>query len=276
MLPYGQARVNFCGCVMAAGRRWMRGATCAAVFALAPVALPQARADAFLEPPGETKIALIGRFERAPSAALRDGTGALRGYSKFTLSAFAEHGLDARTTLIATKEASFLQEDGDRGEAFGAVGVGARRLLFDAGALQAAAQVLVMGGGGLEGRRPDEMGASADLRLALGWRFSLADAPAFAVISAGPRFNVGNWRGYRVDLTLGVRPTPQLLALVQIFNQIDDAAPLGPRGRAHRLKASVIYDLGPRWSVQVGAFTTIAVHAQRRQHGAMAGIIRRL
>ena len=85
----------------------------------------------------------------------------------------------------------------------------------------------------------------------------------------------GDWRGARLDLGFGVRPADKWLLLLQNFNRFNEQSPFGGRARAHKAQASVIHDLSENWSVMGGAFVTIAARAERRQMGALTGVIRR-
>ncbi|MBX9758609.1 MAG: hypothetical protein K2Y29_07505 [Beijerinckiaceae bacterium] len=236
---------------------------------------PPAHADAFLERPGEGKVILLTGFDTADRYWTRDGRlMPIAQYSKFSLTALTEYGLDSATTLLARVEAGRLQDMGGV-EGQGAGAIGARRLLLDAGALRIAAQAVLSAGSGLEGMPTRATGAALDARLAGAITFSLAGKPAFLEASAGPRFATGDWRGARLDLSFGVRPAANWLLLLQNFNRFNEQSPFGGRARAHKAQASVIHDFSERWSVMAGAFTTIAARAERRQSGALTGVIRR-
>ncbi len=105
--------------------------------------------------------------------------------------------------------------------------------------------------------------------------FQLAGQPAFIEVSAGPRIVTGDWRGARLDLAIGVRPAEKWLVLLQNFNRFNEQSPFEGRARAHKAQASVIHDLSARWSVMAGAFVTLAARAERRQTGALTGVMRR-
>ncbi|MDP2355108.1 MAG: hypothetical protein Q8M31_03495 [Beijerinckiaceae bacterium] len=240
------------------------------------VAMPEpARADAFLEKPGEGKIILLSTFDRADQYWTRDGRLIpISAYSKFSLSAFTEYGVDANTTMIGRAEIGRL-DDVSGIEAQGAGAIGVRRLLFDGGALRVAAQAVVSAGAGLEGMPFRATGAALDVRLAIARTFSLAQRSAFIEVSAGPRVVTGDGRGLRLDATFGLKPAEKWLLLFQSFNRFNEAGPFGDRTRAHKLQASVIYDVAEKWSLIGGVFTTVAARAERRQQGLLAGAQRR-
>ena len=217
----------------------------------------------------------MGTFDAADRYWTRDGRLLpVAQYRKFSLSALTEYGLDSTTTLFARAEGGYLHDAaGSQGQGSGAIG--ARRLLFEAGALRLAAQATVSAGAGLEGMPARASGAALDARLAAAMTFSLGGRPAFLEVSAGPRLVTGDGRGARLDLAFGVRPAEKWLLLVQTFNRFNEQSPFGGRARAHKAQASVIHDFSERWSVMAGAFHTFAGRAERRQTGALTGVMRR-
>lgn len=242
--------------------------------ALAASAAP-ARAGAFLEPPGKGKIILLSTFDRADRYWTRDGRLIpIAAYNKFALTAYSEYGLSDHTTLLGRAEVGRLS-DVSGVEAQGSGAIGARRLLFQQGAVRLAAQAVASSGSGLEGMPTRSLGAALDIRLAAAISFNLMQKPAFVEISAGPRVMTGDWRGVRLDATFGVRPAEKWLVLFQTFNRFNEEGPFGERARSHKAQASVIYDLSTQWSLVAGGFTMISARAERRQQGALAGAIRR-
>ena len=73
---------------------------------------------------------------------------------------------------------------------------------------------------------------------------------------------------------MGVTLTPKLLLLVQSFNQV----PVGngttdlPSSTYSDLKVSLVRELVPTWSVQIGAYMTIAGRNALLERGAVVGI----
>ncbi|MBV9246292.1 MAG: hypothetical protein JO366_15955 [Methylobacteriaceae bacterium] len=117
----------------------------------------------------------------------------------------------------------------------------------------------------------------ADMRALVGYGFRIGSWPSFVDLDFGYRWHVGNppseWRG---DLTLGTRPLPMLLILLQSFNTISDGRGLPPftRYRQNKLQASIVYDLNV-WSLQLGVLTTIAGANTPRERGGLAAVWRR-
>lgn len=240
------------------------------------VTMPEpARAGAFFEKPGEGKIILLSTFDRADRYWTADGRLIpIPAYSKFSLSALTEYGVDANTTMLGRAEIGRL-DDFTGVEAQGAGAIGVRRLLFDGGALRVGAQAMVSAGAGLEGMPFRSTGAALDVRLAVARTFSLVQRSAFVEVSAGPRVVTGDGRGLRLDVTFGLKPAEKWLLLLQNFNRFNEGSPFGGRASAHKVQASVMYDLTEKWSFIGGVFTTVSARAERRQQGVLAGAQRR-
>lgn len=240
------------------------------------VTMPEpARAGAFFEKPGEGKIILLSTFDRADRYWTADGRLIpIAAYSKFSLSALTEYGVDANTTMIGRAEIGRL-DDVAGVEAQGAGAIGVRHLLFDGGALRVAAQALVSAGAGLEGMPFRSTGAALDVRLAIARTFALGERSAFVEVSAGPRVVTGDGRGLRLDVTFGLKPAEKWLLLLQNFNRFNEQSPFGGRARAHKMQASVMYDFNKQWSLIGGVFATVSARAERRQQGVLAGAQRR-
>ncbi len=104
--------------------------------------------------------------------------------------------------------------------------------------------------------------AEAELRILAGHGFTVAGMPAFAELQAGFR-----WRGDRnadeltLDATLGVRPWPRLLLLLQSFNAMAVERERrfgGVQARRHMLQPSLVWEFREGWSLQAGVFASVA------------------
>ncbi len=100
--------------------------------------------------------------------------------------------------------------------------------------------------------------------------------PVFAEAQVGYR-----WRGGRnpdeiiLDATLGVRPLPRLMLLLQGFNAValqPDRRFGGGRMRRHKLQPSLVWSSGEGWSLQVGAFATLAGRETPQERGLVAAL----
>ena len=77
----------------------------------------------------------------------------------------------------------------------------------------------------------------------------------------------------KVDLTLGARPAPQWLLLVQSFNTASVGASSGifTPLRSHKLSVSAAYTIG-RWTLQLGAIASVAGQNALRERGLLAAL----
>ena len=112
--------------------------------------------------------------------------------------------------------------------------------------------------------------------------FVVFGMPAFVDVAPGVRARATPFPSEaRLDVTLGLRPVPRLLALLQSFGSLAPAAGLAPapqngplvaRTAYDKLQLSLVYDIAPAWSVQVGAFRTVAGLNAVRETGPLAAL----
>lgn len=269
--------LNLCG----VGHRltWI----CATALSLAPTG---ASAGAWPRDPGRTEIIFTATAMDSNRSFDRSGRALGSGrFAKQELAVLAEHGWSENLTLIvggglrhmAMREAGVARHAGS-----GTALAGARLRLWSGGGSVVSMQATVEGGGerSLPGiGRALEAPAEADLRVKAGHGFDFLSMPAFAEIQAGYR-----WRGgrhadeARLDATLGFRPIPQLLVLLQSFNATaaeSDRRFGGGRLRRHKLQPSLVWDLNQDWSVQAGVFATIGGRETIQERGVVAALWRR-
>jgi hypothetical protein len=198
-------------------------------------------------------------------------------YQKFELGTYVEYGLKDWLTILASPSLDLTRQ---AGQALGVPGIdeseiGARVQLY-----RTNEHVVSIEGGFLSrGTAFNEAGAresratAFDLRLLAAQNFNLAYMPAFVDLQGGRRFYTENQPGeWHIDVTLGLRPFPALLLLVQNFNVIQiGTTPVWPRQTYHKLQLSFAYELSPQWSVQMGGFRTIMGMNAGREIGPFIG-----
>lgn len=192
-----------------------------------------------------------------------------------------EYGLTPWLSLVAAPTLSHEHDapatnavTGSDSSAFGA-----RLQLYGAPGQVIAVQGLIqppIGAGSMTTQLADGGARSlaGDLRLMLGQAFDLFGKPAFVDIEPGARVRADPFpTEARLDIALGVRPVPKLLLLLQDFNSFaPPAGALIERTSYSKLQASVVYDLSRVWSVQLGAFRTIAGRNIVRETGPLAAL----
>lgn len=249
----------------------------AAASALPILIAGQAYAGAWLMPPGQGQI--IARTAFSGSTRAFDAHGNLipvPSYQKFELGAYIEYGLTDWLTLVAAPAYDVIRQPQPAPSYTGPgeSGLGGRFKLYQSDAFVASAQAtLLTPGASFNGAEPHRAG-SIDLRAMAGANFAIGPWAAFADACGGYRFYAQSQPGeWRLDLTLGVRPLPQLLALFQSFGSVQtNRSAAFPRSSWDKLQASLVYDLTPAWSAQLGAFVTVAGVNAGRELGPMAAI----
>ncbi|WP_026606516.1 transporter [Methylocapsa acidiphila] len=259
--------------------RLARLCTCVLIAAFAGV--KAASAGAWLMPPGEGQIIASTAFSGSTRAF--DARGKLipvPSYDKFELGAYLEYGVNDWLTVIAAPAYDQIKQPPPAASyaGLGESEIGARFGLYhsDNWAFSAQASLRTPGASLNDTLAPSQpkRAGGLDLRLMLGRTFDLAGLPAFAEVQTGYRVYAQNQPGeYRLDLTLGLRPLPQLLGLLQSFSSISKGSGGGfKHGSWHKLQPSLVYDLSPQWSVQLGGFVTVAGVNAGRELGPFAGL----
>lgn len=200
-------------------------------------------------------------------------------YRKILASGYLEYGWRSWLTLVAAPTlarqngTSDNQITGSDGSAFGA-----RALLYSRAGQVVSLQVLVQPplGGDRAGQLATGGGRAfaSDLRVQFGKGFALGAWPAFVDVAPGIRLRADPFPNEgRLDLTFGVRPTAGLMILMQDFITTAPSRGATVQQTSYaKLQGSLVLDLTPRWSVQVGAFHTIAGHNAVRETGPLAAL----
>lgn len=238
-------------------------------------------AGAWLMPPGEGQIIASTAFSDSTRAF--DAKGHLipvPSYEKFELGAYVEYGVTDWLTLVASPAYDRIRQPPPAAsyEGPGESEIGARIGLYRSEAWVLSFQAGLRTPGAsfndtLAPLQPRRAGA-LDFRVMIGRNFEIAGTPYFGEAQAGYRVYAQNQPGeFRLDLTLGVHATPQLLAMVQSFSSISNGSGGGfAHSSWHKLQPSVVYDVSPQWSLQVGGFVTVAGVNAGRELGPLGGV----
>jgi hypothetical protein len=123
-----------------------------------------------------------------------------------------------------------------------------------------------------------DTGGAVEGRLLVGRNFTLLATPAFLDAELGYRFRTAGppdeWRG---DVTIGLKWAPEWMGLLQVFNTISAASTHAefPAWRSHMGQVSVVHRLDEHWSIQVGAFASVATVKTNSETGVLAALWRR-
>lgn len=213
-------------------------------------------------------------------------------YAKTELSAYAEYGLAEGLTVLFSPRLEDVNDSSKWGGArtglgYTELGARARFVRFEAekpGVWQGS--VVSMQGsvripGSVDDNDPLLVGNNVfevDGRLLFGTSFMLGPWSSFVNAEAGYRWRDGDPPSeLRGDLTFGVRPRPDWLALAQVFQVTTVGGGSGGfrAGSYTRVQFSVVHDLDARWSVQVGANSVVAGRRALAENGVMLAVWRR-
>ncbi|MCI0466198.1 MAG: hypothetical protein L0Y57_04220 [Beijerinckiaceae bacterium] len=231
-------------------------------------------------PPGKGQIIVYSAFTDSTRAF--DAQGNLipvPEYKKFELGAYIEYGLTEWLTLVASPaydrvsnpppgESYYGPGESEIAARFGVLWNETSILSFQAGVRSPGAS-LADSLGPFDPRRA----AALELRGLAGRSFTVMNMDAFADAQAAYRFYAGGQPGeWRIDLTLGMRPIPGLLMMLQSFTSIASGSSQFGHVSWTKLQPSIVYTIAPQWSVQIGGFITVSGVNAGRELGPIAAV----
>ncbi len=255
-----------------------RLAICAIVQGLvgAPWVWP-AWAGAFNELAGQGIVIVRGTFDSGShSYDVRGHLVKTAPYTKREASAYIEYGITDWLQAIIKPDLVSTRLGGTPGGRYTGIGTseaGAQlRLLLFGPAVLAVAGTFHLPASTRERNLAliGNTSRDSDGRALFGVAFDLGPWPSFLDAEAGYRIRGGHAPDeYHVDLTLGARPKPNVLLLLQSFTTIPTGRGVDwfPRSQYSNAEVSVVYDFDPRWSIQLGVFTTVAGRNALRERG---------
>jgi hypothetical protein len=246
------------------------------------LASSEAMAGAWTAPEGHGQVIVGGTASRADRAFDGDWSRVpTPRTNKFELQGLIEYGVTDRFTAILAPGYQRIDigapTDAQR-SGLGYSEIGGRVMLLQGSSWVFSGQTLVRLPGTFETSNPAAIGytdAEVDVRAMFGTSFSLGASPAFIDMQVAQRFRAGGPPDeFRADLTFGIRALPQWLLLAQSFNVFSEGsgAPLFPSYEYHKLQLSVVYDVTPAWSLQLGGFSAYAGRNNLQENGAIFGV----
>lgn len=261
----------------------MKTISSALALALGLGAASAAHASAWTQPKGEGQVIATGIYSHSNKGYDADGnTIDIDDYTKAEAYVLVEYGVTDDVTVMVTPSFSHVEvEGGSDSTGLGYTELGARYRLAhgDSGVLSLQASLRLPG----KKRRDNiaQIGATdseIDLRALAGTTFKLGGSDGFLDVQGGYRIrNGGPPSEYRLDATIGIRPAEKFLIMAQSFNVVSDGRGTGVFGK-HRysnLYVSAVYDIDPKWSIQVGGIATLSGRNALRERGLLVGIWRR-
>jgi hypothetical protein len=240
------------------------------------VAESPARAG-FLQPEGVTQVITSGaasRFSRQFDAGGRLRRAA--SFSKRSLETYVEHGFSDRLMLIARMGAEQLvpavQDEWTKPRQTRFIEVGGRFLAAEISGMRFSGQML----GGWRACICGPQAFTLDVRAVAARSFQIHGFDAFGDIQAGFRRDGRVDRSEaRLDATFGIRPRADVLVLAQVFAAASGRERDLPASSRLKVELGAVWDFHERWSVQAGAFTTLAGRNAAQEHGVRIALWRR-
>jgi protein XagA len=235
---------------------------------------------AWLMPPGEGQAIVYTAFSDSTRAF--DDQGHLipvPAYTKFELGTYVEYGLTNWLTLVASPAYDVINSPypGQSYTGPGESELAARVGLFRSDTTVVSVQAGLSSPGG---SFADSLGpflvrrtASLDIRGMVGRNCLILGMDSFIDAEAGYRFyTAGQPDEWRIDLTVGVRPRPRLLVMLQSYTSISNGSFQFGHQSWTKLQPSVVFDITKQWSVQIGGFVTVAGINAGRELGPLAAL----
>ncbi|WP_239805449.1 transporter [Croceicoccus hydrothermalis] len=253
---------------------------CAALFPALPALAQDIGADA--APPAQRDGQIIATFYYSNSTRGfgPDGdTIDIPDYEKMELFLLAEYRVTPDLTLVVKpsfRNISVEGEDDDSG--LGYTDLGARyRLLGDDGAWLAAEGALRIPGFTRDDRlaQVGNTGTEYDLRLRGFHNIAAGAHGAFVDAQGSYRLREGDPPNeFHADVTLGYRPSADLLIMAQSFNTISDGAGRGifDEYRYYNVQLGAVQQVSPAIALQAGLMGTIGGTNALRERGFFTGI----
>ena len=236
-----------------------------------------AAAGAWPVAPGKTQV--IGKYERQSADKGFDPQGLLVDIDRRrdeAVSVFVEHGLTERLTLQAK---AGVTRGGDRWADYsgrGPVELGLRWAVQqgDHSALSVYLGAAEAGVGRNAGyAAPGQGSLDLEARVLYGRSATWRGRPVYLDLQAARLKREGLADENRLDMTLGLRPTPKLLLLAQTY--AGQAERRGADSRWLKSEISVVRAFGA-WNAQVGWRDTLAGRETARDRGVVLALWRNL
>ncbi|MCR6660810.1 MAG: hypothetical protein NVV72_16240 [Asticcacaulis sp.] len=239
---------------------WLRLTMLAACLVLPTVA----QAGAWPQMKGDTQAIITYEPGAADDGfdASGDKTIALDRWKQNNLSLFVDHGVTEHLTLTAKVNYRDYTTGSERFSGLSSIEVGGRWTIRRTDDFVFALGAMVEGFG--KGRRNDydqtsKGGTDYDLRAYAGRNFRLLGKDAFVDLQAARHLRQYEANEWRIDATLGVKPSPKWMVMAQVFAGRTDKAAWGHAEWANT-ELSVVRRFGPQQqtSLQLGLRQTAA------------------
>jgi hypothetical protein len=267
--------------LIAAGRRLGRSRVFAAVLAAVAAAPAAALAGAWTEPPGSGLLieTLYGWTGYGPPWG---GNPAVQ-QSRAEAQTYVEYGVTDRLTIFGQASLEHYALGAPTSNVYNGLDysdVGLTAKLWSTGEWVFSGEATVFAPGAHDASKPAQegnTGGAGEGRLLAGGNFNLGSTPGFVDAELGYRLRTAGppdeWHG---DLTVGFKFTPRVMVMLQDFTTVSAASTnhTFPAWRSSVIEASLVYALDEKWSVQIGAVTTVWTVKTNSQHGVAVAVWR--
>jgi len=241
-----------------------------------------ATASAWMPDKGASELIIKAETVSADKAYDANGDKAvyLGTWEEKRVTVFAEHGVNQRLSVFAKANIQDIQTDTDDFSGLGSVEIGIKTPLFQGERASVSASVSVEGLG--KGRR-DEFSTSGtkdpdvEARLYGGYSFDAGKLPLFVDAQIARRSRGGaNADQWRIDATLGARPSPKWIVLAQVFaGKTDRLQGFEAKWTHVEVSAVRFFDAKQTLGVQVGVRQTVSGENVPQSSAVMIGLWKR-
>lgn len=242
-------------------------------------------AGAWTSEEGRGQVIVTSTFTRSTRQFDGDGKAVpIPRFDKLETNALIEYGITPWLTAVAQpqlRRTTVGEPTNAFSSGFGYTDLGARARLWSGSSSVFSIQGLARVPGQSDPENTAEIGYTDpeyDLRALAGHSFKLGTWDAFVDGQLAYRIRSGDPSNeVRLDLTLGVRPAPEYLLMLQSFNNVADGTASGvfENTHEHKLSLNAVWDFTKEWSVQVGGIATVTGEYALRERGMIAGLWRR-
>jgi len=242
----------------------------------------EAWAGAFMMPEGQGQmIAGVGYIEATRTFTTGNKTVPTPAFRQVEASAYVEYGLTDWLTLVVAPTLARMHggEPGVTYTGSDESAIGARLPLYRDDvrvvSVQALAEPGFPGAGGTAAAAtlggPDAW--AADVRAQYGQAFQALGGEGFVDIEPSVRLRGGGWpTETHLDVTLGLRPKPRIMVLLQDFTERAASGPRAPATLFTKIAISLVYDIAPAWSLQAGGLIVPVGRNAGREVGPLAAL----
>lgn len=203
--------------------------------------------------------------------------------TRFDAQAYVEYGIDDDWTVFgqtAFESYSLGPPSANVYHGLDYSDVGLRRKLWSTGQWVVSGEATLFIPGAYNPAAPaqaGDTGVAGEGRLLAGANFSVGQWPGFVDAEFGYRLRTeGPPDEWHADLTVGLKPRPGVLLMLQEFGTVSGATTNRnfPAWRQSIVEASLVMPLVDRWSVQLGLFTSVVTVKTNTQRGAALSVWR--